>query len=52
MSLQRKITERAADVAAAQDELSAVERENEGLRTRVASQTVHPADIVRMNQER
>lgn len=29
-----------------------VERENEGLRARIAAQTVHPADVMRMNQEK
>lgn len=51
-SLQRKLAERQADVAAQQAELEAVERENEGLRARIAAQTVHPADVMRMNQEK
>ena len=51
-SLQRKLTERQADVAAQAQELVNVEEENEELRARVATQTVHPADVVRMNQDR
>ena len=51
-SLQRKLTERQADVTAQVQELTNVEAENEELRARVATQTVHPADVVRMNQDR
>ena len=51
-SLQRKLAERQADVAAQGGELAAAERENEGLRARVAAQTVHPQDVMRMNQEK
>ncbi|KAI3425309.1 hypothetical protein D9Q98_009074 [Chlorella vulgaris] len=51
-SLQRKLAERQADVAAQQAELAGAEREAEGLRGRIAVQTVHPQDVMRMNQER
>ena len=51
-SLQRKLAERKADVAAQQAELAGVERENEGLQGRIAAQTIHPQDVMRMNQER
>ncbi len=51
-SLQRKLQERQADVAAQQQELAGVERENEGLRARIAVQTIHPQDVMRMNQEK
>lgn len=51
-SLQRKLAERQADVAAQAAELAGVERENEALRTRVAAQTVHPQDVMRMNQDK
>ncbi|KAI7842998.1 hypothetical protein COHA_003332 [Chlorella ohadii] len=51
-SLQRKLAERQADVAAQAAELAAVEKENEQLRARIAVQTVHPADVMRMNQEK
>ena len=51
-SLERKLKERQADVAAQTQELAAVETENEELRGRIATQTVHPADVIRMNQDR
>lgn len=51
-ALQRKVTERQADVAAQKQDLEAVTAENEELRARIAVQTVHPADVVRMNQDR
>jgi SMC interacting uncharacterized protein involved in chromosome segregation len=51
-SLQRKLAERQADVAAQGAELAAVEAENEGLRGRIAVQTVHPQDVMRMNQDK
>jgi type II secretory pathway component PulM len=51
-SLQRKLAERQADVAAQAAELAGVERESEALRARIATQTVHPADVQRMNQEK
>lgn len=51
-SLQRKVQERQADVSAHSAELASVEAENETLRNRIATQVVHPADVVRMNQER
>lgn len=51
-TLQRKLTERQADVSAQQQELATVGAENEELRARIATQTVHPADVVRMNQDR
>ena len=51
-SLQRKLAERQADLAAQAGELAGVERENEALRARIAAQTVHPADVMRMNQEK
>lgn len=51
-SLQRKLTERQADVSAQAQELATVENENEELRARISTQTVHPADVVRMNQDR
>lgn len=41
-SLQRKLAERQADVAAQAAELAVAEKENEGLRARIATQTVHP----------
>eukprot|EP00887_Chlorella_sp_A99_P000063 scaffold16.g63.t1 len=44
-ALQRKLAERQADVAAQAAELAAAERENEGLRSRIA-------DVMRMNQEK
>ncbi len=39
-------------MAAQQQELAAVERENEELRARIAVQTIHPQDVMRMNQEK
>ena len=51
-SLQRKLVERQADVTAQQAELAGVEAENKALRARVAAQTVHPADVQRMNSEK
>jgi hypothetical protein len=39
-------------VAAQGAELAAVEAENEGLRGRIAVQTVHPQDVMRMNQDK
>ena len=51
-SLTRKLAERQADVAAQQQQLAAAEAEAEGLRARIAAQTVHPRDVLRMNQER
>ncbi|KAL4420345.1 hypothetical protein ABPG77_006152 [Micractinium sp. CCAP 211/92] len=51
-SLQRKLAERQADVAAQQQELAGVEAENEGLRARIATQTVHPQDVMRMNADK
>jgi kinetochore protein NDC80 len=51
-SLQRKLTERQADVSAQAQELTTVENENEELRVRIATQTVHPADVIRMNHDR
>lgn len=51
-SLQRKLAERQADVAAQQQELAGVEAENEGLRARIAMQTVHPQDVMRMNADK
>jgi kinetochore protein NDC80 len=52
VSLQRKLTERQADVSAQAQELATVETENEELRARISTQKVHPADVVRMNQDR
>jgi len=46
------VAERQADVAAQQQELAAVEAENEGLRARIAAQTIHPQDVMRMNAEK
>lgn len=51
-SLQRKVTERQTDVAAQQRELADVETENEQLRATIATQKVHPADVIRMNQDK
>lgn len=51
-SLQRKLVERQADVAAQQQELAGVEAENEALRARIAAQTIHPQDVMRMNAEK
>jgi hypothetical protein len=51
-SLQRKLAERQADVAAQAGELAGVEAENEVLRARVAAQTVHPQDVMRMNADK
>lgn len=51
-NLQRKIQERQADVASQTAELAVVEEENETLRTRIANQTIHPADVERMNLDR
>ena len=47
-----QLAERQADVAAQQRELADVERDNEGLRARIAVQTIHPQDVMRMNQEK
>ena len=50
-TLQRKLVERRSDISTQQQELEAVLARNDALRGRVASQTVHPGDVVRMNQE-
>lgn len=39
-------------MAAQQQELAGVEAENETLRARVAAQTVHPQDVMRMNADK
>lgn len=51
-SLVRKVAERRADISSLQTELQIIEEENAGLRTQIAAQTVHPADVIRMNQEK
>lgn len=51
-NLVRKLAERRADISSLQTEVSMVEEENESLRRQVAAQTVHPADVIRMNQEK
>jgi kinetochore protein NDC80 len=51
-NLVRKLAERRADLTSLQTEISMVEEENESLRQRIAAQTVHPADVIRMNQEK
>ena len=51
-SLVRKLAERKSEMASQQRELEAVEAENESLRAKISAQTVHPADVIRMNQEK
>jgi len=50
-SLQRKVAERRSDIVAQHQELVHVEAQNDALRAKINSQTVHPADVIRMNQE-
>lgn len=50
-SLQRKVAERKSDIVAQQQELVHAEAQNDALRAKINSQTVHPADVIRMNQE-
>lgn len=51
-SLERKTAERRSDVAAQSAELASVGKECDGLRARLATQTVRPADVQRMAAER
>lgn len=51
-NLVRKLAECRADITSLQTEIQMVEEENSSLRQRIAAQTVHPADIIRMNQEK
>ena len=51
-TLVRKLAEIRADVSSLQTELRMVDDDNASLRTKIAAQTVHPADVIRMNQER
>jgi kinetochore protein NDC80 len=51
-TLVRKLAELRADVSSLQTELRLIDEDSASLRTRIASQTVHPADVIRMNQER
>ncbi|KAI8114340.1 hypothetical protein M9434_002466 [Picochlorum sp. BPE23] len=51
-SLVRKLAERRADISSLQAEVQMVEGENDDLRRQIAAQTVHPADVIRMNQEK
>lgn len=51
-NLVRKLAERRADITSLQTECCMVEEENTSLRERIAAQTVHPADVIRMNQEK
>jgi kinetochore protein NDC80 len=51
-TLVRKVAELRADFSSLQTELRVVEEDNTAYRGRIAAQTVHPADIIRMNQEK
>lgn len=51
-SLTRKISERQEEVAARQEALAGVAKENEALRQRIAAQPVNKADLSRMQMER
>ena len=50
--LQRKAAERAADLRAKREQLAAAHADNEGMRARIAAQTISRDDVVRMNHER
>ena len=51
-SLLRKMAEKRADISSQERQLEVIEEECESLRKKIAAQTVHPADVIRMNQEK